>query len=415
MTKVIWGSDENKKCTPIIRGAVKCGNNEFVIPLLNFAGKDIQISEETINDFLHRVNMDKPNVVAGGADSVKWEMKAQRVIVDVNRVIGRVKLAWLKDDIVYAVILLTDRPEAIEYANMLEEATDDINVFVPYICRFPAIFDETVRVDRILPIVCLNKIVLNQSVENEESSMVVTSEQLEPAVDKIVTPAVMRSIVVNNSVLNNESIILRGIIPTENGDALLVRIPELNNRHVFIGCVRYEVLYFDVEGRAVLATKSKLFNQHKAQASATQPYRLAYSEDKVMIWFVNGNDTLNSALPEKTFKPVTLIEMFGGKLYINAGAHSWFRLPSCCEFKKDDVITVNGTRVYLVEGYECSGFTALEAEHENLGEAYEIAELFGEERNLITVKRTDVDRVEITVSQPLVAKTKQLIGAGNVS
>lgn len=405
MTKVIWGSVENKKCTPIIRGAEKCGNNEFVIPLLNFAGKDIQISEETINDFLHRVNTDKPNVVAGGTDAVKWEMKAQRVIVDINRVIGRVKHAWLKDDIVYAVIHLTDRPEAMAYASMLEEATSDIDVFVPYVCNCLSV--KIRSIGEITPIVCLNKTILfNWPVENEDRSMTVTAEQLEPAADKIVTPAVMRSIFVNNSVLNNESIILRGIIPTENGDALLVRIPELNNRRVFIGCVRYEVLYFDAEGRAVLATKSKLFNQHKAQASATQPYRLVYSEDKVMIWFVNGNDTLNSAFLEKTFKPVTLIEMFGGKPYINAGAHSWFRLPSCCEFKKDDVITVNSTRVYLVEGYECSGFTALEAEHDNLGEAYEIAELFGEERNLITVKRTDVDRVEITVSQPLAAKTK---------
>lgn len=409
MTKVIWGSDENKKCTPIIRGAEKCGNNEFVIPLLNFARKDIQINEEIINSFLHRVNTDKPNVVAGGTDAVKWEMKAQRVIVDINRVIGRVKRAWLKDDIVYAVIHLTDRPEAMAYASMLEEATDDIDVFVPYICRFPAIFDETVRVDRILPIVCLNKIILNQSVENEESSMVVTAEQLEPAVDKIVTPAVMRSIAVNNSVLNNESIILRGIVPTENGDALLVRIPELNNRRVFIGCVGYEVLYFDAEGRAVIATKSKLFNQHKAQASATQPYRLAYSEDKVTIWFVNGNDTLNSAFPEKTFKPVTLIEMFGGEVYLANCVNGQFCLPSCCGFKTDDTITVNGTRVGLIRTDTSSGFAVFEASGEileNLKEASKVAEPFGDERSLIIVKRTDENRVEITVSQPLAAKTK---------
>src|SRR5699024_3466908 len=121
---------------------------------------------------------------------------------------------------------------------------------------------------------CLNKIILNQSVENEDRSMVVTAEQLKPTADEIVSPAVMRSVIVSNSTLNNESIILRGITPTEDGNALVVRIPELNNRRVFIGCVGYEVLYFDAEGRAVIATKSKLFNQHKAQASATQPYRL---------------------------------------------------------------------------------------------------------------------------------------------
>lgn len=404
MTKVIWGSVENKKCTPIIRGAEKCGNNEFVIPLLNFAGKDIRISEETINDFLHRVNMGKPNVVAGGADSVEWKIKDQRITVDIDRIIGRVKRAWLKGDIVYAVILLTDRPEAMAYASMLEEATNDIDVFVPFVCSYPLI--KTRNICEITPLVCLNKIVENPSVENENRSMTVTMEQLEPIADKIVTPAVMRSIIVDNSVLNNESIILRGITPTGDGNALVVRIPELNNRRVFIRCVEYEVLCFDAEGRAVIATKSKLFNQHKAQASATQPYRLAYSEDKVTIWFVNGNDTLNSAFPEKTFKPVTLIEMFGGKPYIKTGARSWFRLPSCCEFKKDDVITVNSTRVYLVEGYGCSGFTVLEAEHENLREAYEIAELFGDGRNLITVKRTDADRVEITVSEPIESETK---------
>ncbi len=405
MTKVIWGSDENKKSTPIIRGAKKCGNNVFVIPLMKIEVAGIQIDVTIISRFIRSL-CGGADVVVGGVNSVKWSPESQRAEIDTHRIIGRTTHAWLEDNVIYAVILLNDRSKATEYANMLEKATDDIYVFVPYICRFPSDLDETVYVDQMLPIVCLNKIVFNQSVENEESSMVVTAEQLEPAVDKIVTPAVMRSIAVNNSVLNNESIILRGIVPTENGDALLVRIPELNNRRVFIGCVGYEVLYFDAQGRAVIATKSKLFNQHKAQASATQPYRLAYSEDKVTIWFVNGNDILNNAFPEKTFKPVTLIEMFGGKPYINAGAHSWFRLPSCCEFKKDDVITVNSTRVYLVEGYECSGFTALEAEHENLGEAYEIAELFGEERNLITVKRTDVDRVEITVSQPLAAKTK---------
>ena len=405
MTKVIWGSDENKKSNPIIRGAKKGGNNEFVIPLMKIEVAGIQIDAATVSRFIRSL-CDGADVVVGGDNSVKWSPESQRAEIDTHRIIGRTTHAWLEDSVIYAVILLNDRSKATEYADMLEKATDDIYVFVPYICRFPSYLDENVYVDQMLPIVCLNKIVFNQSVENEDRYVTVTADQLEPTADKIVTPAVMRSIVASNATLNNESIILRGIIPTENGDALLVRIPELNNRRVFIGCVRYEVLYFDAEGRAVLATKSKLFNQHKAQASATQPYRLAYSEDKVMIWFVNGNDTLNSALPKKTFKPVTLIEMFGGKPYINAGAHSWFRLPSCCEFKKDDVITVNGTRVYLVEGYECSGFTALEAEHENLGEAYEIAELFGEERNLITVKRTDVDRVEITVSQPLVAKTK---------
>ncbi|EIC2604733.1 hypothetical protein LAB17_002087 [Salmonella enterica subsp. enterica serovar Newport] len=406
MTKVVWGSGENKKCTPIIRGAEKCGNNEFVIPLLNFARKDIQINEEIINSFLHRVNMDKPNVVAGGTDAVKWEMKAQRVIVDIDRVIGRVKRAWLKDDIVYAVIHLTDRPEAMAYASMLEEATIDIDVFVPYVCNCPSV--KIRSIGEITPIVCLNRIVLNRSVENEDRSMTVTVEQLEPVADKIVTPAVMRSIVVDNSVLNNESIILRGITPTEDGKALSIRIPELNNRRVFIGCVGYEVLYFDTEGRAVIATKSKLFNQHKAQVSATQPYRLAYSEDKVTIWFVNGNDTLNSAFPEKTFKPVTLIEMFGGEAYV-AGIPGQFRLPSCCEFKTEDVITVNGTRVSLIRIDTSSGFAVFEPHGkilENLKEACKISEPFGDERNLIIVKRTDENRVEITVSQPITAKTK---------
>lgn len=408
MTKVIWGSDENKKCTPIIRGAVKCGNNEFVIPLLNFARKDIQINEEIINSFLHRVNTDKPNVVAGGTDAVKWEMKAQRVIVDTNRVIGRVKHAWLKDDIVYAVIHLTDRPEAMAYASMLEEATSDIDVFVPYVCNCPSV--KIRSIGEITPIVCLNKtIVFNRPVENEDRSMTVTAEQLEPTADKILTPAAMRSIVASNATLNNESIILRGIIPTYNRDALLVRIPELNNRRVFIGCVGYEVLYFDAEGRAVIATKSKLFNQHKAQASATQPYRLEYSEDKVTIWFVNGNDTLNSAFPEKTFKPVTLIEMFGGEAYLANCVNGQFCLPSCCGFKTDDIITVNGTRVGLIRTDTSSGFAVFEPSGEileNLKEASKVAEPFGDERSLITVKRTDENRVEITVSQPLAAKTK---------
>lgn len=407
MTKVIWGSGENKKCTPIIRGAEKCGNNEFVIPLLNFAGKDIQIGEETINNFLHRVNMGKPNVVAGGADSVEWKIKDQRITVDIDRIIGRVKRAWLKGDIVYAVILLTDRPEAIEYAKMLEEATNDIDVVVPFVCSYPLI--KTRNICEITPLVCLDKIVLNQSVENEDRSMTVTVEQLEPTADKIVTPAVMRSIVVDNSVLNNESIILRGITPTEDGNALVVRIPELNNRRVFIGCVGYEVLYFDAQGRAVIATKSKLFNQHKAQASATQPYRLAYSEDKVTIWFVNGNDILNNAFPEETFKPVTLIEMFGGEAYLANCVNGQFRLPSCCEFRTDDIITVNGTRVSLIRIDASSGFAVFEPHGmilENLKEACKVSEPFGDEHSLIIVKRTDVDRVEITVSQPLTAKTK---------
>lgn len=407
MTKVVWGSVEDKKCTPIIRGAEKCGNNEFVIPLLNFAGKDIQIGEETINGFLRRVTMGQPNVVAGGTDSVEWEMKAQRVTVNIDRVIGQVKQAWLKDDIVYAVILLTDRPEAIEYASMLEEATNDIDVFVPYICSCSSI--KTRSICEITPIVCLNKIVFNQSVENEDRYVTVTAEQLEPTADKILTPAAMRSIVASNATLNNESIILRGITPTEDGNALVVRIPELNNRRVFIGCVGYEVLYFDAKGRAVIATKSKLFNQHKAQASATQPYRLAYSEDKVTIWFVNGNDILNNAFPEKTFKPVTLIEMFGGEAYLANCVNGQFCLPSCCGFKTDDTITVNNVRVYLIRIDASSGFAVFEPHGtilENLKEACKISEPFGDERSLIIVKRTDVDRVEITVSQPVTAKTK---------
>lgn len=355
MTKVIWGSLKNKKSTPVIRGAKKCGNNEFVIPLMKIEGTGIQIGAETVSRFIRSLCDDGADVVVDGVNSIKWSPEPQCVEINTHRTIGRTTRAWLEDSIIYAVILLNDRPEATEYANMLEKATDDIDVFVPYICRFPALFDETVRVDRILPIVCLNKIALNQSVENEDRSMTVTAEQLEPVSDKIVTPAIMRSIVANNSVLNNESIVLRGIVPTEDGKALSIRIPELNNRRVFIGCVGYEVLYFDAVGRAVIATKSKLFNQHKAQASATQPYRLAYSEDKVTIWFVNGNDTLNSAFPEKTFKPVTLIKMFGGEAYV-AGIPGQFRLPSCCEFKTEDVITVNGTRVGLIRIDASSGF-----------------------------------------------------------
>ncbi|MFS8300342.1 hypothetical protein ACMG5L_23515, partial [Escherichia coli] len=236
MTKVIWGSDENKKSTPIIRGAKKCGNNEFVIPLMKIEVAGIQIDVTIISRFIRSL-CGGADVVVGGVNSVKWSPESQRAEIDTHRIIGRTTHAWLEDSVIYAVILLNDRSKATEYANMLEKATDDIYVFVPYICRFPSDLDETVYVDQMLPIVCLNKIVFNQSVENEESSMVVTAEQLEPAVDKIVTPAVMRSIAVNNSVLNNESIILRGIVPTENGDALLVRIPELNNRRVFIGCV----------------------------------------------------------------------------------------------------------------------------------------------------------------------------------
>lgn len=409
MTKVVWGSGENKKCTPIIRGAEKCGNNEFVIPLLNFAGKDIQISEETINDFLHRVNMDKPNVVAGGTDAVEWEMKAQRVIVDIDRVIGRVKRAWLKDDIVYAVIFLTDRPEATAYASMLEEATNDIDVFVPYVCNCPSVKIRSIC--EITPIVCLNKTTLNRSVENEDSSMTVTAEQLEPVADKIVTPAIMRSIVVNNSVLNNESIILRGIVPTEDGKALLIRIPELNNRRVFIGSkTEYEVLYFDASGRAAITSKSELFEHHKSQVSETSPYKLEYSVDKVTIWFVNGNSALDNVLPVKRkFKPVTLMEMFGGKPYLNTGVSGQFCLPSCCGFKNNDVITVNDTRVHLVRIGISSGFAMFEVAGEileDLKEAHKVAEPFGDERSLITVKRTDENRVEITVSQPMVAKTK---------
>lgn len=408
MTKVIWGSLKNKKSTPVIRGAKKCGNNEFIIPLMKIEETGIQIDVETVSRFIRSLCDGGADVVVDGVNSIKWSPESQRTEIDTHRIIGRTTHAWLEDSVIYAVILLNDCPEATEYANMLEKATDDIDVFVPYICRFPAIFDETVRVDRILPIVCLNKIILNQSVENEDRSMVVTAEQLEPAADEIVSPAVMRSVIVSNSTLNNESIILRGITPTEDGNALVVRIPELNNRRVFIGCVGYEVLYFDAQGRAVIATKSKLFNQHKAQASATQPYRLAYSEDKVTIWFVNGNDTLNSAFPEKTFKLVTLIEMFGGEAYV-AGIPGQFRLPSCCEFKTEDVITVNGTRVSLIRIDASSGFAVFEPHGkilENLKEACKISEPFGDERSLIIVKRTDVDRVEITVSQPITAKTK---------
>ena len=409
MTKVIWGSDENKKSTPIIRGAEKCGNNEFVIPLMKIDVAGIQIDVATVSQFIRSLCDEGADVVVDGVNSVKWSPGSQHAEIDNNRIIGRTTRAWLEDSVIYAVILLNGRSKAIEYANMLEKATDDIDVFVPYIFRFPAHFDETVCVDRILPIVCLNKIVFNRSVENEDSSMTVTAEQLEPTADKIVTPAVMRSIVVSNATLNNESIILRGITPTEDGNALVVRIPELNNRRVFIGCVGYEVLYFDAQGRAVVATKSKLFNQHKAQASATQPYRLAYSEDKVMIRFVNGNDILNNAFPEKTFKPVTLIEMFGGEAYLANCVNGQFCLPSCCGFKTDDTITVNGTRVSLIRIDASSGFAVFEPHGtilENLKEACKISEPFGDERSLIIVKRTDVDRVEITVSQPLAAKTK---------
>lgn len=409
MTKVIWGSLKNKKSTPIIRGAKKCGNNEFVIPLLRVEVIGIQFDAEIVSQFIRSLCDGGVDVVVDGVNSLTWLMESQRIEISMDCIIGRTTRAWLEDGIIYAVILFNDRPEAIEYANMLENETDYIGVFVPYICRFPDF--EIQRVNRILPIVSLNKMVLNQSVENEDRSMTVTMEQLEPVADKIVTPAVMRSIAANNSVLNNESIILRGIVPTEDGKALLIRIPELNNRRVFIGSkTEYEVLYVDASGRAAITSESELFEHHKSQVSETSPYKLEYSGDKVTIWFVNGNSVLDNVLPVKRkFKPVTLIEMFGGKPYLDTGVSGQFCLPSCCGFKNNDVITVNDTRVHLVRIGISSGFAVFEAAGEileNLKEARKVAEPFGDERSLIIVKRTDENRVEITVSQPMVAKTK---------
>lgn len=389
MNTVEWGLVDYCPQVPVICGAEKYSEDRFIVPLVSTTTKH-PVSEGAVTGLLAHLNDGKVPVISSKIEAVLDGAELCFPIRDVNDIVGRVLTGWLEDDGVVKALIHIDRdtPNAERVKQALNSDATRLQITVMDVGA-----ENKHIVEYFVPMVSI-----------EPFDRIV--EQLEPAADEIVSPAVMRSVIVSNSTLNNESIILRGITPTEDGNALVVRIPELNNRRVFIGCVGYEVLYFDAEGRAVIATKSKLFNQHKAQASATQPYRLAYSEDKVTIWFVNGNDILNSAFPEKTFKPVTLIEMFGGKPYINAGARSWFRLPSCCEFKKDDVITVNSTRVYLVEGYECSGFTALEAEHENLGEAYEIAELFGDERSLITVKRTDENRVEITVSQPLAAKTK---------
>ena len=101
--------------------------------------------------------------------------------------------------------------------------------------------------------------------------------------------------------------------------------------------------------------------------------------------------------------------MFGGEAYLANCVNGQFCLPSCCGFKTDDIITVNGTRVGLIRTDISSGFAVFEPSGEileNLKEASKVAEPFGDERSLITVKRTDENRVEITVSQPLAAKTK---------
>lgn len=391
MNTVEWGLVDQCPQVPVICGAEKYSEDRFIVPLVSTTTKH-PVSEGALTGLLAHLNDGKVPVISSKIEAVLDGAEVCFPIRDVNDIVGRVLTGWLEDDGVVKALIHIDRDTP--NAERVKQALDS---------------DATRLQITVMDVGAANKHIVEYfvpMVSIEPFDRI--AEQPEPTADKTVTPAVMRSIVVDNSVLNNESIILRGITPTEDGNALVVRIPELNNRRVFIGCVGYEVLYFDAQGRAVVATKSKLFNQHKAQASATQPYRLAYSEDKVTIWFVNGNDILNNAFPEKTFKPVTLIEMFGGEAYV-AGIPGQFRLPSCCEFKTEDVITVNGTRVSLIRIDASSGFAVFEPHGkilENLKEACKISEPFGDERSLIIVKRTDVDRVEITVSQPITAKTK---------
>lgn len=391
MNTVEWGLVDRCPQVPVICGAEKYSEDRFIVPLVSTTTKH-PVSEGALTGLLAHLNDGKVPVISSKIEAVLDGAEVCFPIRDVNDIVGCVLTGWLEDDGVVKALIRIDRdtPNAERVRQALDSDATRLQITVMDVGA-----ENKYMVEYFVPMV---------SIEPFDR----IAEQPEPTADKTVTPAVMRSIVVDNSVLNNESIVLRGITPTEDGNALVVRIPELNNRRVFIGCVGYEVLYFDAQGRAVIATKSKLFNQHKAQASATQPYRLAYSEDKVTIWFVNGNDILNNAFPEKTFKPVTLIEMFGGEAYV-AGIPGQFRLPSCCEFKTEDVITVNGTRVSLIRIDASSGFAVFEPHGkilENLKEACKISEPFGDERNLIIVKRTDENRVEITVSQPITAKTK---------
>ena len=393
MNTVEWGLVDQCPQVPVICGAEKYGEDRFIVPVVSTTTK-YPVSEDALTGLLAHLNDGKVPIISSKIVAVLDGAEVRFPIRDVNDIVGRVLTGWLEDDGVVKALIHIDRdtPNAERVRQALNSDATRLQITVMDVGA-----ENKYIVEYFVPMV---------SVEPFDR----IAEQPEPTADKIVTPAVMRSITADNSVLNNESIILRGIVPTGyNGEALLVRIPELNNRRVFIGCVGYEVLYFDAEGRAVIATKSKLFNQHKAQASATQPYRLVYSEDKVTIWFVNGNDTLNSAFPEKTFKPVTLIEMFGGEACLANCADGQFCLPSCCGFKTDDTVTVNDMRVHLVRIDVSSGFAVFEAFGEileNLKEASKVAEPFGDERSLIIVKRTDENRVEITVSQPLTAKTK---------
>lgn len=393
MNTVEWGLVDYCPQVPVICGAEKYSEDRFIVPLVSTTTKR-PVSEGAITGLLAHLNDGKVPVISSKIEAVLDGAEVLFPIRDVNDIVGRVLTGWLEDDGVVKALIHIDRdtPNAERMKQALNSDATRLQITVMDVGA-----ENKYLVEYFVPMVSI-----------EPFDRIV--EQPEPTADKIVTPAVMRSITADNSALNNESIILRGIVPTGyNGEALLVRIPELNNRRVFIGCVGYEVLYFDAEGRAAIATKSKLFNQHKAQASATQPYRLAYSEDKVTIWFVNGNDILNNAFPEKTFKPVTLIEMFGGEAYLANCVNGQFCLPSCCGFKTDDTITVNNVRVYLVRIDASSGFAVFEPHGtilENLKEACKISEPFGDERSLIIVKRTDVDRVEITVSQPMSAKTK---------
>ncbi|EEK9724523.1 hypothetical protein G4E76_003717 [Salmonella enterica] len=393
MNTVEWDLVDQCPQVPVICGTEKYGEDRFIVPLVSTTTK-YPVSEDALTGLLAHLNDGKVPVISSKIEAVLDGAELCFPIRDVNDIVGRVLTGWLEDDGVVKALIHIDRdtPNAERVKQALNSDATRLQITVMDVGA-----ENKYIVEYFVPMV---------SIEPFDR----IAEQPEPTADKIVTPAVMRSITADNSVLNNESIILRGIVPTGyNGEALLVRIPELNNRRVFIGCVGYEVLYFDAEGRAVIATKSKLFNQHKAQASATQPYRLVYSEDKVTIWFVNGNDTLNSAFPEKTFKPVTLIEMFGGEACLANCANGQFCLPSCCGFKTDDTVTVNDMRVHLVRIDVSSGFAVFEAFGEileNLKEASKVAEPFGDERSLIIVKRTDENRVEITVSQPLAAKTK---------
>lgn len=396
MSTVEWGLVDRYPHVPVIRGAEKYGPDRYVIPLVFTQAEKYPVCEGAVADLLKQLNSGTVPVVRGMVKAVLEGIDLRYPIRDVNDIIGRVLAGWLEDGVVKALIHIDrDTTNANIVKLELDSDVDRLEITVPDVGA-----ENKNVIEYFIPVVSIT----------EFDHVYV---QPEPTDDENVAIASVQEMLADNDIpttkpLTDEIIIMRGLTADYNNSRILVKIPELAGRRVFIGCNEYAVVDRHADGTVALtAAEGQALQFHLAQATQAQTYALRYTDDAVVLWYVSNGSFVNNVFKRDTddneetpdFKPVVLYETFGDP----AKAFGfWFYLPLYCGIRDNDTIRLNGIELRRHGIDQARAHMALTCKRtDDAALAKVITDLVRDRKNRIVVVRTGVHDVEIQVNTPI--------------